>query len=397
MRTLELADRRWVDQCVDHFPARSAVASAAIRFLLEEADAKRLVARSAELYAHVLLAFAMASRGLTVRAAFAIDRLPALVDGICRQDNYRTQFYLVRGVLRRFAAFAGYAEQFAAAALVRPDVSLSTEAVPTGPRRRASIRLIDLSYLQWVHRYALFVLNRTQGQDAATPRTASAADLQRAAMIAMCRYAGARPADLHALTFDDLSRGRTWDGTIDSTWRAMHVDRNATGTAKRIVRDLELPPIATRWLRRWMTVRAALEPIAGGAPVFVEISAEGSRHPRPLSAPKRVWQIVAGTDGEFRSSAAHPCLAARDTWESPLDDALDERALPIHQRPELSPTLLRACLGVELVFANASAEAMTDVLLRRLGMVSRAGIFRYRELARITRPRARVARPPRIA
>lgn len=368
-----------------------------------------LVARSFALYVGVLRRFAAhaASDTSDPTRPFTAETFADFLADASRSPWRRN---LSIAVLRRFvgadtperfaleSALASLAESRDAAhpALPRGEADDSIEAtaaigVRGGTPTRGG-RALTAAQLEGVDQEATRVL-------AAAAQGGDADAVLRAALVAMCRHAGALAGDLAALTFDDLAadRGCVWGDTafgVGTAWRVLRVRREATGSAKTRVVVLDMPPAARRWVERWLAVRqrAGVLP-TGDAPVFFDPDTQ-----RPLDR-KDVWRLVAaignpkaGTKTAKRLNAAAASSPAGDALGA-ADASADP---PFGERVELSPTLLRHCLALELVRRERGGEALTQAFATRLGAEGTGvSVTRYRRLLNEARPRR--GRPKRVA
>lgn len=383
------------------------VAAAAAAFLARETRAGRLTARSLELYLGVLREIGKAAGTRSLARALAPDALAAF---LAAPALPRWRARLTVAVLRRFVVDATGSDAPVAAAIralgwvdhpaddptddPADDVDTDESALkeedavrdpagdplggppddPAGrpPAPLALVESLTRARLEAVAREAERVLHEVQGRWFGHPRTATAHDLLRASLVAMCRYAGATPADLMAATFDDLAPDGVWRGVVGPEWRTVRVKRQERGAAKEAVVTLELPEVARRWLERWIAHgrkgRGVPPGIRGRDPVWL-VPDVG----RPLGR-REVWRRVAG----IGTPTAGTAVAQEPVGQRAL--AADGRTDAVDPRIEINPTLLRHVLGFELARAADTRAAFVAAAERRLGLQERARYARYRAL-----------------
>lgn len=346
-------------------PAGGLAADFLARCLADE----RLVERSFALYLDVLRAFARAFGHTPATAVLTPDAIQAFVAHHSHGKPWRER--LARAVLRRLLSVT-HGE--AAASLV---AAPGDGAVSVAP---------DLEQLTAVDREAAYVLRRVAGRFA--ERVASADELRRAGLVAMCRHAGAMASDLAAMTLDDIAPGWRWAGTVGPSWRAVRALRRGRGEAKRQEFAVEIPLVVRHAIERWLTVRLH-GPVQGGALLWASWESGEDDAPvlRPLDR-RDVYNSVAGI-GDPTSGERHvrdfpsyrPVEPSKSAGGAP---ALSDEATDAPTRIEINPALLRHCLALEVTRAHPDSHALVDAMARRMGVAGRGLGPRYRKLLGIT-------------
>ena len=418
MREVKIATDADIQSKLEMLARAGTAGPAAARWLCQLIAAGALTVRSADIYATALLSLARQAEGRSIEAMLQPDTFEAWLRALCqgtakneakrkpkrpRPGTY-SEARRAAEIVRRFciATNRTYPESVATRVLAEPSPAPSRPQPhdPPAPARGPLLRIDDdtpagrarnLAILTDVDEEARRVLATTAGRIASGE--AGGPELLRAATIAMCRYAGATPADLVATTWEDLVCDAS-DPTQYVGWFVVRTNRTRQGAGKTEICRLALPAEARGFLSAWITYRGTipLPPPATGTKttadtrhfVFVEPD-KATELERPI-----IWHIVAGMKGKYhvrnhgeppRAEQHH--LALTGPANAPKPDPI-----------RLSPALLRHTLVLDLARSCTDQPELPFLLEYRMGLRSRS-YWRYlRLLHREPTPRTGTPRPP---
>lgn len=356
MRTVAFPDRTQANVDLDALRERGPVGVVAANFLAVSLTEERLVLRSFVLYLGVLRDLAEHYAGEPWHAVTS-ESLARFLATYSAGKAWRAR--LARVVLRQVLRTAPGSKH-----ITVPPMTAELEAA-TGP---------TVDQLAAVDREAEYVLRSTFGRLYACVATAD--EVLRAGLVAMCRHGGATAIDLVEMTLDDIGDHGSWQGTIGTTWRAGRVSQQGVGAAKAQEFAITLPRVVRHAIERWLAMRG---PVIGSDKLWARpmTDPEGVTAFKPLTR-RDVFDIVAGI-GDPTSGEAH--VAEFPALQTEPDTA--------PTRIEISPSLLRHCLALEIVRATPTQAALIAAMGKRMGVAGRGLGSRYRKMLQI--PRVKVA------
>ncbi|MBW7932451.1 MAG: hypothetical protein H3C62_02320 [Gemmatimonadaceae bacterium] len=229
----------------------------------------------------------------------------------------------------------------------------------------------------------------------------------RTALVAMCRWAGALPSDLAALTFADLevspdaSPGTPADAS--RRWRvASRLNSAPAGTESLLL----IGAFAELALGYWLQLRARITNVdhpAPGDPVFIHLQLDALRQVATPLTRREVSKIISGENREFFTGTEDlwdpATLAATKTPSEILPDGPPE----LTEYPDkvyISAQRLRDCQILALVRAiQDSTPALDEACTAALGTRCTLPRSRMRRLLGLTErtPESRPRKPRKKA
>jgi|GEM_PF-5912071 len=384
---------------------------AARAFLQDEVDHKRIVRSTFESYLVDLRAVAKRVGATDPSTAeFAIAIRHALRDATTKSTRS-----LRRAILVRLAEHAHWSQA------IRHELTLSVraragrrpllrdpEAMPTGAAYTPLA--IDFTTLARIHARTERVLETIRTNHKRHVRYTT-----RAAMIAMCRYAAARPSDLVALTIGDLigenDKYRS-PADLQATYTVMRTKRGKVGAEKQTECKVALPAEAAQWLAHYIEVAYPQMALDKSTVVFLNPDSPDKNHllafdrlmisrivsgfqrsycltdedaigilATPLHGPSILNRVPLPARGPVMSVPAVPA-----TGRATMIDALDAAATVNttaggpEKPPRMNPQHLYHCLAIEMVHLHPYfSPADLAILKARLGWISTGSLRRYRD------------------
>lgn len=261
------------------------------------------------------------------------------------------------------------------------------------------VSLVDLYFTDRAARKMLDVTKSLVAE-----RRAPETLVMRTAMVTMCRWAGALPADLAAMTFNDLTIDPADDPTADPDdarhkWK---VASRLKSAGPNEISVLLLPPTAERALGYWLTLRARLTGVDAPQPGDLVFIHPKSHEPLPR---REVSKIITGENLAFQEGTDglwDPTTLT--TTQTPSEIMPEGPPMELPEKAYLSALRLRECHLIALIREHQWSTPVLDKACEEaLGTRCYLARGRTRKLLGITgrtpetRPRKPRAKAGRVA